>query len=231
MAKRGKRLKKALSQVDRTRTYALQEAVDTLKSLPAAKFDETVDIAFRLGIDPRQGDQTVRGAVSLPHGTGKDVKVVVIATGDTAAAAEAAGADLVGYEDVLERIKGGWLEFDVMIATPQTMQKVRTLGRVLGPRGLMPNPRTGTVTDDPAAAVSEAKKGRVEYRADRTGCVHVPVCKVSFTAEALVANTEVVVNEVRRAKPETIKGQYLLSCTLSSTMGPGIKLAISGGNA
>lgn len=231
MAKRGKRLTKAAELYDRSRLYPLNEAVETLKALPAAKFDETVDIAFRLGIDPRQGDQTVRGAVSLPHGTGKEVRVVVIAEGDAAAAAESAGADFVGYEDLLERIQGGWLDFDMMIATPQTMQKVRRLGRVLGPRGLMPNPRTGTVTDDAASAVQEAKKGRVEYRADRTGCVHVPVGKVSFAVEALVANAETVMNEVRRAKPEAVKGQYLLSCTLSSTMGPGIKLSVSGGDA
>ena len=197
-----------------------------LKKMPACKFDESVEVACRLGVDTRQSDQVVRGAVSLPHGTGKSLRVVVIASGDAAQAAQAAGADIVGYEELLERIKGGWLEFDIMIATPAAMQKVRTLGKVLGPRGLMPNPKTGTVTDDTAAAVKEAKAGRVEYRADKGGCVHVPVGKLSFPADKLAENAMTVLHAIMRARPSTTKGSYLLSATASSTMSPGVHLDI-----
>lgn len=213
-----------LAAIDRQRVYPLGEAVQLLKNSPTAKFDETVECVFRLGIDPRQSDQVVRGAVVLPHGTGKSVRVVVVAEGDAAQAATDAGADEVGSDELLERIKGGWLDFDVLIATPDAMKKVRALGRVLGPRGLMPNPKTGTVTADTAAAVGEAKAGRVEYRADRGGCVHVPVGKLSFDESSLVENTMAVTEAVLRARPATSKGIYVLGVTICSTMGPGIRV-------
>jgi large subunit ribosomal protein L1 len=224
MSKRSKLYREQLAKIDRDSQYSIADAIKLLKELPHAKFDETVELALRLGIDPRQSDQNVRGAVTLPHGTGKDTRIVVVASGDQAAAAEAAGANEVGYEELLERIKDGWMDFDVLIATPETMQKVRTLGRVLGPRGLMPNPKTGTVTDDPANAVTEAKKGRVEYRADRTACVHVPIGKISFTDEALAGNSNAVFKAVLRARPPGAKGQYLVTCSMCSTMSPGIKV-------
>lgn len=224
MGKRSKLYRTQLAQIDRENFYTVGDAIKLLKAIPHAKFDETVELAFKLGIDPRQSDQNIRGALSLPFGTGKEARIVVIASGDQAAAATAAGADEVGYEELLERIKGGWMDFDVLIATPETMQKVRTLGRVLGPRGLMPNPKTGTVTDDPAAAVTEAKKGRVEYRADRTACMHVPIGKVSFSEDALTGNSDAVFKAVLRARPPGAKGQYLVTCTLCSTMSPGIKV-------
>ena len=224
MSKRSKLYRAQLAKIDRENLYSVAEAIALVKEIPHAKFDESVELTFKLGVDPRQSDQNVRGALSLPFGTGKDATMVVIATGEQAAAATAAGANEVGYEELLERIKGGWLDFDVLIATPDTMQKVRTLGRVLGPRGLMPNPKTGTVTDDPAAAVTEAKKGRVEYRADRTACMHVPIGKVSFAEDALAGNSEAVFKAILRARPPGTKGQYLVTCTLCSTMSPGIKV-------
>jgi large subunit ribosomal protein L1 len=224
MSKRSKLYRAQLAKIDRENLYSVAEAIALVKEIPHAKFDESVELTFKLGVDPRQSDQNVRGALSLPFGTGKDATIVVIATGEQAAAATAAGANEVGYEELLERIKGGWLDFDVLIATPDTMQKVRTLGRVLGPRGLMPNPKTGTVTDDPAAAVTEAKKGRVEYRADRTACMHVPIGKVSFAEDALAGNSEAVFKAILRARPPGTKGQYLVTCTLCSTMSPGIKV-------
>lgn len=216
--------KARLALFDRQKFHALAEAVQVLKKMPACKFDETVELSCRLGVDTRQSDQVVRGAVSLPHGTGKTVRVLVVASGDAAVAAQQAGADFVGFEDLLEKVKAGWLEFDIMIATPAAMQKVRTLGKVLGPRGLMPNPKTGTVTDDTAAAVREAKAGRVEYRADRGGCVHVPIGKLSFPADKLAENAAVVFHAVLRARPATVKGIYLLTATVSATMSPGIRL-------
>lgn len=224
MAKRSKLYRQQLAKIDRENYHSIAEAIELLKEIPHVKFDETVDLAFKLGIDPRQSDQNVRGALSLPHGTGKESRIVVIATGDAATAAAAAGANEVGFDELLERIKGGWLDFDVLIATPDAMQKVRTLGRVLGPRGLMPNPKTGTVTDDPAAAVTEAKKGRVEYRADRTACMHVPIGKLSFSVEALSGNSDAVFKAILRARPPGTKGQYLVTCALSSTMSPSIKV-------
>jgi large subunit ribosomal protein L1 len=226
MHKRSKLYRARLALFDRQKLYALPEGIALLKKMPVCKFDETVEIACRLGVDTRQSDQVVRGAVSLPHGTGKSVRVVVIASGETAQKAQEAGADHVGFEELLERVKGGWLDFDVMVATPAAMQKVRTLGKVLGPRGLMPNPKTGTVTDDTAAAVREAKAGRVEYRADRGGCVHVPVGKLSFPPEKLVDNTSAVLQAILRARPQTVKGSYLLSATVSSTMSPGVKVDV-----
>lgn len=211
-----------LAAIDRQRVHPLGEAVQLLKGMPTAKFDETVECVFRLGIDPRQSDQVVRGALVLPHGTGKSIRIVVIAEGESAQAATGAGADEVGSDELLERIKGGWLEFDVLIATPDAMKKVRALGRVLGPKGLMPNPKTGTVTADTASAVREAKAGRVEYRADRSGCVHVPVGKLSFDEDALVGNIMAVVQALLRARPTSAKGTYMLNVTICSTMSPGI---------
>jgi large subunit ribosomal protein L1 len=222
--KRSKLYRARLASVDRQSRYALPEAVKLLKGMPVPKFDETVEIAFRLGIDPRQSDQVVRGAIVLPKGTGKKVRVAVVAEGEAAQKARDAGADVVGFDDLLERIKGGWLEFDVLIATPDAMRVVRTLGRLLGPRGLMPNPKTGTVTDNTGTAVQEAKGGRVEYRCDRAGCVHMPIGKVSFTPEDLVENAEVATHTVLRARPATAKGTYVLSATLCATMSPGIRL-------
>jgi large subunit ribosomal protein L1 len=223
MSKKSK-LYRAKSEMIEDRYYAINEALELLKSLPAAKFDETVEVAFKLGIDPRQSDQNVRGALPLPKGTGKSVIVTVIADGDAAEQAKAAGADFVGSEEIIDRIKGGWLEFDVLIATPSLMPKVRPLGRALGPRGLMPNPKIGTVTDNVAGAVKEAKGGRVEYRADRGACVHVPVGKVSFTADDLAENIESVLVAVNRAKPASAKGVYMQSFTITSTMSPAIKV-------
>ena len=222
--KRSKLYRSRLGLFDRTVFYGLKDAVDVLKKMPTTKFDETVEMSFRLGIDPRQSDQIVRGALVLPQGTGKKQTVVVIAEGEFAQRAKDAGADEVGYEELIQRIKGGWLEFDVLIATPSAMKEVRTLGRVLGPRGLMPNPKTGTVTEDTATAVREAKAGRVEYRCDRAGVVNVPIGKLSFSAEALIENANAVLTTILRARPAAAKGIYLQSWTLSSTMSPGIRL-------
>lgn len=224
MSKRSKLYQARAALLDRAKSYPLAEAMQLLKKMPVCKFDETVELACRLGVDTRQSDQVIRGAVSLPHGTGKTVRVVVIASGDAADAAQKAGADEVGFEELLERIKGGWLNFDVMIATPAAMQKVRTLGKVLGPRGLMPNPKTGTVTDDTAAAVRDAKGGRVEYRADRGGCVHAPIGKLSFTPEKLAENAAVILHVLAKSRPAAAKGTYLLSTTISTTMSPGIRI-------
>ena len=210
---------------DRQQKYTVVEAFDILKKMSHVKFDETVDVAFRLGIDPKKSDQNVRGAIPLPKGTGKKVVVAVIASGAQADDAKAAGAEIVGSDDLIEKIKGGWLEFDVLIATPEAMKQVRPLGRVLGPRGLMPNPKTGTVTDKVGAAVKEAKFGRVEYRADKGACVHVAVGKLSFTSEDLKENFEALLNALVKARPATAKGVYFISCTISSTMSPGIKIS------
>jgi len=213
-------------KVDRLKKYLPLDAFQTLKGLPTVKFDATVDVAFKLGIDPKQTDQNVRGAIPLPKGTGKKVTVAVIADGAAAEKAKAAGADHVGFDDLVEKIKGGWLEFDILIATPDAMKVVRTLGRVLGPRGLMPNPKTGTVTEDCGAAVAESKAGRVEFRADRGACVHVPIGKLSFAAADLAENFDAVCKAILRAKPATAKGVYVMSCTVSSTMSPGLKVDI-----
>ena len=204
----------------------MEEAVAVLKKMPPAKFNETVEVAFRLGVDPKQSDQVVRGALVLPNGTGKTVRVAVVASGDAAQAAPGAGAGIVGFDDLLERIKGGWMEFDVLLATPAAMQKVRSLGRVLGPRGLMPNPKTGTVTDDTAKAVREAKAGRVEYRTDKGGCVHVLIGRLAFEPKALVENANAVVQAIMKARPPTAKGTYLLSATICATMSPGVRVDV-----
>lgn len=209
---------------DMQRRFGVDEAIEALKKLPGVKFDQTVEVAFKLGIDPRKSDQTVRGAVPLPCGTGKTVRVAVVADGDQAAQAKEAGADVVGYEDLVQQIKDGFQDFDILIATPDAMKMVRPLGRQLGPRGLMPNPKTGTVTEAVGAAVKEAKAGRAEFRADRGACVHVPFGKVSFEAAALKENFEAIVAALVKAKPATAKGTYLVSCTLSATMTPGLKI-------
>jgi large subunit ribosomal protein L1 len=224
MPKTGKRLKESLSQVDRDRLYSAGDALKLLKSIPAAKFDETVELTLRLGVDPRKADQMVRGAVSLPKGTGKTIRVAVFAKGEQAKAAQAAGADVVGDEDLAERIEGGWLDFDAAVATPDLMPVVGKLGRVLGPRGLMPNPKSGTVTTDVARAVGDLKGGLVEYRTDRHGNLHLIIGKKSFDEGDLAVNYATVMDEVVRAKPAAAKGRYLKSITLATTMGPGVRV-------
>jgi large subunit ribosomal protein L1 len=224
MAQHGKKYKDSLSKVDRLALYGVGEAVDLVKSLASAKFDETVELAVRLGVDPRKADQIVRGTLSLPEGTGRTVRVAVFAAGEAAGEARAAGADVVGADDLVARINGGFLDFDVAIATPDLMGQVGTLGRVLGPRGLMPNPKTGTVTTDVGKAVTEFKGGRVEYRTDKVGNIHIRVGKASFGHEQLVANVRAVIDELQRAKPAAAKGRYFLSLTLSTTMGPGVHI-------
>ena len=215
----------ALRQLDRQRLYSPVEAIDLVKSLASARFDETVELAVHLGVDPRRADQIVRGTVALPAGTGKDVRVAVFASGEAAEQARAAGADIVGAEDLVKRIQDeGFLDFDVAIATPDLMGQVGRLGRVLGPRGLMPNPKTGTVTTDVGRAVTEFKGGRVEYRTDKVGNIHVPIGKVSFDKAQLMENFRAVIDEIQRVKPAAAKGRYIRSVTLSSTMGPGVKI-------
>jgi large subunit ribosomal protein L1 len=221
----GKKHTDAVRRYDRTRLHEPTEAFDLVKQLSTRKFDETVEAAFRLGVDPRKADQMLRGTVSLPAGTGKDVRVAVFAQGDAARDAQEAGADVVGADDLVDRIQKGFLDFDVAIATPDLMGQVGKLGRVLGPRGLMPNPKTGTVTNDVGKTVADFKGGKVEYRTDRYGNVHVPIGKVSFPLESLVKNYGAVLDEIVRAKPAAAKGKYLKSVTTSSTMGPGIKIA------
>ena len=221
---KSKLYKSQAANLDRQQRFDTIEALEMLKAMPHVKFDETVEMALKLGVDTRKSDQTVRGAVALPAGTGKTVRVTVVADGQAAADAKDAGADVVGYEDIVAKIKEGWIEFDVLIATPDAMKLVRPLGRQLGPRGLMPNPKTGTVTDQTAVAVREAKAGRAEFRADRGGCVHVPIGKLSFSAEALKSNFDAVADALAKAKPTSAKGVYFVSCTLSSTMSPGIKI-------
>lgn len=223
MAK-GKRYTDATKRYDRDHLHTADEAVDLVKTLATAGFDETVELIVRLGVDPRKADQMVRGTVALPSGTGKDVRIAVFAAGDAAEEARAAGADIVGSDDLAAQVEGGMLDFDLAIATPDMMPTVGRLGRVLGPRGLMPNPKTGTVTTDVGKAVADFKGGKVEYRTDRYGNVHVPVGKASFTAPDLAANLRAVVEELHRAKPASAKGRYLRKVGLSSTMGPGIKI-------
>jgi large subunit ribosomal protein L1 len=220
----GKKYTDAARKFDREQQFSAHEAIELTKSLATAGFDETVELAVRLGVDPRKADQMVRGTVALPSGTGKDVRVAVFAAGDAAAAARAAGADHVGADDLAAQVEGGMLDFDVAIATPDLMPVVGRLGRVLGPRGLMPNPKTGTVTQDVARAVEEFKGGKVEYRTDRFGNVHVPIGKVSFPTEALSANLNAVTDELQRARPSSAKGRYFRRIAVSSTMGPGIKV-------
>ena len=224
MAQHGKKYREALSQVDREALYSVTETVDLVKNLARDSFDETVELAVRLGVDPRKADQIVRGTLSLPSGTGRTERVAVFAAGEQAAEARAAGADVVGADDLVARVGGGFLDFDVAIATPDLMGQVGTLGRVLGPRGLMPNPKTGTVTMEVGKAVTEFKGGRVEYRTDKVGNVHIRIGKASFTREQLVANLHAVVEELQRAKPASAKGRYMLSVTVATTMGPGVHI-------
>ncbi len=221
---KGKKYLAALERFDREELYSPGDAVTLVKDMATANFDETVELAVRLAVDPRKADQIVRGTLSLPSGTGRTARVVVFAAGDGAAEAREAGADEVGADDLVARVEGGFLDFDVAIATPDLMGQVGKLGRVLGPRGLMPNPKTGTVTTDVGKAVTEFKGGRVEYRTDKVGNVHVRVGKVSFTSEQLLANLHAVIDELVRAKPAAAKGRYLRSVSVSSTMGPGVHI-------
>src|SRR3984957_1179696 len=226
-SKSSKRYKKALEVVDGKQFYPLKSAVEVLAKFPKAKFNETVEVAFKRGVDPKQSDQMVRGTVPLPHGSGKTVKVLVFARNGAAAdAARAAGAEFVGYEDMIKKCVEGWTDFDVAIATPEAMVEVRKLGKVLGPRGLMPNPKTGTVTEDTAKAVREVKAGRVEFKLDKAGNVHVPIGKASFTPQQIAENARVVIEAVAKARPSSVKGAYLQSCTLSATMSPPVRIDV-----
>ena len=223
MAKHGKKYRSAAEKIE-PRPYPLDEAVALVKDSASAAFDEGVDIAIRLGVDPRHADQMVRGTVPLPHGTGKTVRVAVFAVGEKVKEAEDAGADIVGGEDLAKKVAGGFLDFDAVIATPDMMREVGKLGRVLGPRGLMPNPKVGTVTFDVAEAIEQIKAGKIEFRVDKTGIIHAPFGKVSFSAEQLKANADAIIDAVMRAKPATAKGKYVKSVTVSSTMGPGVRV-------
>lgn len=224
MTKHGKRYNKAIESLEKNKAYDLMEAIKLVKANANAKFDETIELIANLGVDPKKADQQVRGTVSLPNGTGKTVRVAVFAEGEKATEAKNAGADVIGSEDLVERIQKGFLDFDVVIADPSMMRHVGKLGKVLGPRGLMPNPKTGTVTADIAKAVEEFKAGKIEYRTDKAGGIHVPVGKASFNENQLLGNIQTVINALNRAKPTTAKGTYLKSVYLTSTMGPGIKI-------
>ena len=224
MANVAKKYKAALAKVDRTKRYKIDEAMKLVKETATKKFDETVDAAINLGVDPKHADQVVRGAVVLPHGMGKAVKIAVFAKGDKAREAQEAGADIVGAEDLVEKVQGGAMDFDTAIATPDLMGQVGRLGKVLGPRGLMPNPKLGTVTFDVAKAVREAKAGKVEFRVDKAGNIHAPIGKRSFPAESLLANAMALIEAIMRAKPSAAKGTYLRGLTASTTMGPGVQL-------
>lgn len=224
LAKRGKKYQESLKLIDKSALYDIKEAIELVKKTAKANFDETVDVAVRLGVDPRKNDQQIRGAVVLPHGTGKTQRVLVFAKGEKAKEAEAAGADYVGDQEYIEKINEGWFDFDVIVATPDMMGEVGKLGRVLGPKGLMPNPKTGTVTFEVEKAVKEIKAGKVEYRVDKAGNIHVPIGKVSFETEKLVENFETVIDALIKAKPAAAKGTYLKNISVSSTMGPGIKV-------
>lgn len=224
MPKHGKKYTAAAAKVDSSKLYTPKEAVQLVKDIAFAGFDETVEVTFRLGVDTRKADQNIRGSISLPHGTGKSVRVAVFAEGAQATAAQEAGADIVGSDDLVAQVQAGNIDFDASIATPPMMAKVGRLGRILGPRGLMPNPKLGTVTMDVAKMVSELKAGRVEYRADRYGICHVPVGRVSFPLEQIVENYGALLNEIIRVKPATAKGKYIKSVALASTMGPGVKV-------
>jgi len=224
---RSKRLREAQAKIDPARSYELDEAIELLKTLPGARFDETVEIAMHLGVDPKKGDQAVRGTISLPKGIGKTLRVIVFAEGEQAEEARAAGADEVGGQELIEKVQGGWEDFDVAIAVPAMMRNVGRLGRILGPKGLMPSPKSGTVTDDIASAVQEFKAGKIEYRADAGGNIHAPVGRKSFAAEDLKANIEAFIERIRQVRPASAKGRYILGVSLSTSMGPGIPLAVS----
>lgn len=224
MPKAGKKYRQALAQVDQEKAYTLAEGLGLVKKLAFAKFDETVELTMVLGVDPRKADQMVRGTVVLPHGLGKSKKICVIASGDKQKEARDAGAEEVGGEEMVDRIKGGWLDFDAVIATPDMMKAVGTLGKILGPRGLMPNPKTGTVTFDVTKAIQETKAGKVEFRVDKTGVIHAPVGKVSFEENRLFDNTKTLIDAIMKAKPQTSKGKYVKASYLACTMGPGVKI-------
>ena len=224
MANRGKKYLEAAKKIEREKTYSLTEAAALLKETGTAKFDETADIAIKLGVDPRKADQMVRGTVLLPHGTGKEVKILVFAKGEKEQEARDAGADFVGADDMVEKVKGGWLDFDKAVATPDMMGVVGKVARVLGPRGLMPNPKVGTVTFDLKETIGDLKKGKVEFKTEKGGILHVPVGKVSFDKEKLCENIQALLDTVNKLKPPSSKGQYLKNIVLSSTMGPGIKI-------
>ncbi len=225
MPRHGKRYR-GIRESAPNETLELEEALKFLRGNPAAKFDETVELCMKMGLDPRRSEHAVRGTCGLPHGTGKPVRVVVFAAGAAADAAKEAGADFVGTDDLIEKVKGGWTDFDVAVATPEAMKEVRKLGRVLGPRGLMPNPKTGTVTDDTAAAVNASKAGKVEFRMDRHGNINVPCGKLSFETEKLAENIHTVVEAVKAERPASAKGQYIKNCTVTSTMGVGLRVAL-----
>jgi len=226
MAKKGKKYQEAVKLVDKNKVYEVAEGIELVKKAATAKFDETVEAAFRLGVDPKRADQQIRGAVVLPHGTTKVQRVLVFAKGEKAKDAEAAGADYVGDADMIAKIQGGWFDFDVVVATPDMMGEVGKLGRVLGPKGLMPNPKTGTVTFDVTKAVNEIKAGKIEYRVDKAGNIHAPIGKASFDADKLVDNLAALTEALNRAKPAAAKGVYMKNVTLSSTMGPGVRVAV-----
>lgn len=226
MAKKGKKYREAAKLIDKSKAYEMREAIELVKKTASAKFDETVEAAFRLGVDPKRADQQIRGAVVLPHGTGKVQRVLVFAKGEKAKEAEAAGADYVGDADLISKIQGGWFEFDVVVATPDMMGEVGKLGRVLGPKGLMPNPKTGTVTFDVAKAVNDIKAGKIEYRVDKAGNIHAPIGKVSFDTDKLVENLQTLVEALNRAKPPAAKGVYMRNVSISSTMGPGVRVDV-----
>ena len=222
--KHGKRYNNNFKLVDNDAMYDLKEAVDILKKASSPKFDETIDVAVNLGVDPRHADQLVRGTVSMPNGTGKNVTILVLAKGDAVDSALGAGADYAGSDEYLEKIKSGWTDVDSIIATPEMMPELGKLGRILGPRGLMPNPKTGTVTNDVEKAVSEIKSGKIEYKVEKNGIIHVGVAKMSFEAKQIAENISVFIDAIKKARPSTVKGAYMKRVTLSSTMGPGIKI-------
>jgi large subunit ribosomal protein L1 len=224
MVQKGKRFRTSAERLDRQKRYDVDEAFDLLKTFQAAKFDESVDVAVKLGVDPRQSDQMVRGVVRLPHGTGKSIRILVFAKGENEQIAKDAGADFVGAEDLVEKIKGGWLGFDRAIATPDMMPKVGPIAKILGPRGLMPNPKVGTVTKDVARAVEEQKAGAVEFRVEKAGIVHAPIGRMSFGADKLKANFHALMEQLLKLKPQTSKGVYVQTVSISSTMGPGIRI-------
>jgi large subunit ribosomal protein L1 len=226
VARKSKRFQEVSKLVDRTKEYDPREALELLKQAATAKFDETVEAAIRLGVDPKKQDQQIRGAVVLPHGTGKTARVLVFAKGDKAKEAEAAGADFVGDDDLIQKVSQGWMDFDVVVATPDMMGSVGRLGRILGPKGLMPNPKTGTVTFEVARAVQEIKAGKIEYRLDKAGNIHVPIGKVSFEVDQLLGNLRTLIDALQKAKPASAKGQYFRNVSVSSTMGPGIKVNV-----
>lgn len=227
MAKKGKNFQEALKLIDKTKSYSVAEAVELAKKTNFAKFDATVEIAFRLGVDPKKADQQIRGAVVLPHGTGKVQRVLVFAKGEKAKEAQAAGADFVGDSDMIAQIQKGWFDFDVIVATPDMMGEVGKIGRVLGPKGLMPNPKTGTVTFDVTKAIAEIKAGKVEYRVDKAGNIHCPIGKASFEDSKLVDNAQTIFETLQKAKPAAAKGTYMKNVTLTTTMGPGVKIDVA----